>query len=120
MFQWGWGGSLLDVSEKVPIESYVPMMMFAIVFGLPMDYEVFLLSTSPVVKMLALGLGASILIYASVIRLVIVPATMFLLGRYNWWTPRWLDKILPHLDPEGSPVPPARFAVYQDAESKSP
>ncbi len=147
VFQWGWGGSLLGVSEKVPIESYVPMMMFAIVFGLSMDYEVFLLSrvreawlctgdnhasvahglaatgrviscaalimtsvffsfllsTSPVVKMLALGLGASILIDASVIRLVIVPATMFLLGRYNWWTPRWLDKILPHLDPEGSP-----------------
>jgi RND superfamily putative drug exporter len=132
VFQWGWGSSLLGLSEKVPVESYVPMMMFAIVFGLSMDYEVFLLSrvreawlrtgdnhasvahglaatarviscaalimasvffsfllsSSVVVKMLALGLGASILIDASVIRLLIVPATMFLLGRYNWWTPR--------------------------------
>ena len=139
VFQWGWGGSLLGVSEKVPIESYVPMMMFAIVFGLSMDYEVFLLSrvreawlarpdnhasvahglavtarviscaalimtsvflafllsTSVVVKMLALGLGVSVLIDASIIRLVIVPATMFLLGRYNWWAPRWLDRLLP-------------------------
>jgi RND superfamily putative drug exporter len=149
VFQWGWGSSLLGLSEKVPVESYVPMMMFAIVFGLSMDYEVFLLSrvreawlrtgdnhasvacglaatarviscaalimtsvffsfllsTSVVVKMLALGLGASILIDASVIRLLIVPATMFLLGHYNWWTPTWLDRILPHLDPEGSARP---------------
>jgi putative drug exporter of the RND superfamily len=151
VFQWGWGSSVLGVSEKVPIESYVPMMMFAIVFGLSMDYEVFLLSrireawtrthdnhasvasglaatarviscaalimtsvflafllsTNVVVKMLALGLGASVLIDASVIRLVIVPATMFLLGRYNWWIPSWLDRLLPHLEPEGPPSRPA-------------
>jgi putative drug exporter of the RND superfamily len=149
VFQWGWGSSLLGVSEKIPIESYVPMMMFAIVFGLSMDYEVFLLSriregwirtldnhasvasglaatarvitcaalimasvflsfllsTTVVVKMLALGLGVSVLIDATVIRLIVVPATMFLLGRYNWWIPRWLDRALPHLEPEG---PPAR------------
>jgi RND superfamily putative drug exporter len=55
--------------------------------------------------MLALGLGVSVLIDASVIRLVVVPATMFLLGRYNWWIPAWLDQALPHLEPEG---PPAR------------
>jgi RND superfamily putative drug exporter len=139
VFQWGWGGSLFGVSEPVPIESYVPMMMFAIVFGLSMDYEVFLLSRvreawlrrpdnhasvahglavtarviscaalimtsvflafllsgNVVVKMLALGLGVSVLVDASVIRLVIVPATMFLLGRYNWWVPGWLDRVLP-------------------------
>ena len=137
VFQWGWGSSLLGVSEKVPIESYVPMMIFAIVFGLSMDYEVFLLSrvreawlrtgdnrqsvasglastarviscaalimtsvfaafllsANVTVKMLALGLGLSVLIDASVIRLLVVPATMFILGRYNWWTPRWLDRI---------------------------
>ena len=148
VFQWGWGSSALGVSEKVPIESYVPMMMFAIVFGLSMDYEVFLLSriregwtatrdnhasvasglaatarvitcaalimasvflsfllsTTVVVKMLALGLGVSVLIDATVIRLIVVPATMFLLGRYNWWIPRWLDRALPHLEPEGPPV----------------
>ena len=139
VFQWGWGSSLFGVSEKVPIESYVPMMIFAIVFGLSMDYEVFLLSrvreawlrtgdnhqsvahglattarvitcaalimtsvfiafllsTNVIVKMLALGLGLSVLIDASVIRLVVVPATMFLLGRYNWWTPRWLRGPVP-------------------------
>jgi RND superfamily putative drug exporter len=149
VFQWGWGSSVLGVSEKIPVESYVPMMMFAIVFGLSMDYEVFLLSrvreawtatrdnhasvasglastarvitcaalimasvflsfllsANVVVKMLALGLGVSVLIDASVIRLVVVPATMFLLGRYNWWIPAWLDRALPHLEPEG---PPAR------------
>jgi putative drug exporter of the RND superfamily len=134
VFQWGWGSSLLGVSEKVPIESYAPMMIFAIVFGLSMDYEVFLLSrvreawlrtsdnrqsvasglartarvitcaaaimvcvfaafllsANVVVKMLALGLGLAVLIDASVIRLVVVPTAMFVLGRYNWWAPRWL------------------------------
>nr|WP_232794106.1 MULTISPECIES: MMPL family transporter [Pseudofrankia] len=147
VFQWGWGGSLLGVGEKVPVESYVPMMMFAIVFGLSMDYEVFLLSrvrerwlatgdntrsvadglaatarvitcaalimtsvflafllsSNVVIKMIALGLGVSVLIDASLIRLVVVPATMFLLGRANWWLPRWLDRILPRLEPGAEP-----------------
>jgi RND superfamily putative drug exporter len=147
VFEWGWGGSLLGVSEKVPIESYVPMIMFAIVFGLSMDYEVFLLtrvrevwirtgdnyasvagglaatarviscaaliitsvflafllSSNVVVKMIALGLGASIIIDASVIRLLVVPATMFLLGRANWWTPRWLSHLPNLLEPEDAP-----------------
>ncbi|WP_327116061.1 MMPL family transporter [Streptomyces sp. NBC_01341] len=146
VFQWGWGGPALGVSGKVPIESYVPMMMFAIVFGLSMDYEIFLLSRiheawlatrdpkasvahaleitarvitcaalimvsvfaafiisdNIVVKMLGLGLAASVLIDATVVRLLLVPAVMTLLGRAAWWTPRWLDRILPHLDPEGS------------------
>ncbi|MFJ9724846.1 MMPL family transporter [Streptomyces sp. NPDC101209] len=148
VFQWGWGGSLLGVDEPVPVESYVPMMMFAIVFGLSMDYEVFLLSrireswlhtkdnhasvaaglagtarvitcaalimtsvflafllsTNVVIKMLALGLGVSVILDATVVRLVLVPSTMYLLGRANWWLPRWLDRLLPHLDPEG-PAP---------------
>ncbi|KAB1144689.1 MMPL family transporter [Streptomyces luteolifulvus] len=148
VFQWGWGGSLLGVEEPVPVESYVPMMMFAIVFGLSMDYEVFLLSrireswlhtkdnhasvaaglagtarvitcaalimtsvflafllsTNVVIKMLALGLGVSVVIDATVVRLVLVPATMYLLGRANWWLPAWLDRTLPRLDPEG-PAP---------------
>ncbi len=63
----------------------------------------FLLSTNVVVKMLALGLGVSVLIDATVIRLIVVPAAMFLLGRYNWWIPAWLDRALPHLEPEGPP-----------------
>jgi RND superfamily putative drug exporter len=124
------------------------MMMFAIVFGLSMDYEVFLLSRiregwlrtrdnhdsiveglsatarvitcaalimasvffsfvanpSVVVKMIALGLGVSVVVDATVIRLLLVPASMYLLDRMNWWIPGWLDRWLPHLDPEG-PAP---------------
>ncbi|MEU1486382.1 MMPL family transporter [Streptomyces sp. NPDC005752] len=145
VFQWGWGGPALGVSGDVPIESYVPMMMFAIVFGLSMDYEIFLLSRiheawlatndpkasvahaleitarvitcaalimvsvfaafiisdNIVVKMLGLGLAVSVLVDATVVRLLLVPAVMTLLGRAAWWTPRWLDRILPHLDAEG-------------------
>ncbi|MET8135687.1 MULTISPECIES: MMPL family transporter [unclassified Streptomyces] len=145
VFQWGWGGPALGVSGKVPIESYVPMMMFAIIFGLSMDYEIFLLSRvhefwlrtgdakasvahaleitarvitcaalimvsvfaafivsdNIVVKMLGLGLSVSVLIDATVVRLLLVPAVMTLLGARAWWTPRWLDRILPHIDPEG-------------------
>ncbi|MEV0904173.1 MMPL family transporter [Streptomyces hokutonensis] len=145
VFQWGWGGPSLGVSGKVPIESYVPMMMFAIIFGLSMDYEIFLLSRvheawlrtgdaeasvahaleitarvitcaalimvsvfaafvlsdNIVVKMLGLGLAVSVLIDATVVRLLMVPAVMTLLGRHAWWTPRFLDRILPHIDAEG-------------------
>jgi RND superfamily putative drug exporter len=60
----------------------------------------FLLSNNVVIKMLALGLGASVIIDATLVRLVLVPATMNLLGNANWWTPRWLDRLLPNLDPE--------------------
>lgn len=132
VFQWGWGGPSLGVSGTVPIESYAPMMMFAIVFGLSMDYEVFLLariheawlrtheskgsvahgleitarviscaalimvsvfaafilSDNIVVKMLGLGLAVSVLIDATIVRLLLVPAVMTLLGRSAWWLPR--------------------------------
>ncbi|MGW2913264.1 MMPL family transporter [Streptomyces asoensis] len=145
VFQWGWGGPALGVNGDVPIESYVPMMMFAIIFGLSMDYEIFLLSRvheawlrtgdakdsvahaleitarvitcaalimvsvfaafiisdNIVVKMLGLGLAVSVLIDATVVRLLMVPAVMTLLGEKAWWTPRWLDRILPHIDAEG-------------------
>ncbi|QXE32978.1 MMPL family transporter [Streptomyces sp. GMY02] len=147
VFQWGWGGEWIGVHETVPIESYVPMMMFAIVFGLSMDYEVFLLSRvretwihtrdndasiaaglsstarvitsaalimtsvflafllsdSVVIKMISLGLAVSVIIDATVVRLVLVPASMYLFKDANWWIPGWLDRILPHFDPEGPP-----------------
>ncbi|KDN86981.1 MMPL family transporter [Kitasatospora cheerisanensis] len=150
VFQWGWGGPALGVSGKVPIESYVPMMMFAIVFGLSMDYEVFLLSRvherwqatgdsrgavahalettarvigcaalimvsvfaafvvsdNVVIKMMGLGLAVSVLIDATVVRLLMVPAAMTLLGGAAWWTPRWMDRILPHIDAEGDNTAP--------------
>ncbi|MGW4357401.1 MMPL family transporter [Streptomyces californicus] len=152
VFQWGWGGPALGVSGEVPIESYVPMMMFAIVFGLSMDYEIFLLSRiheawvrsgdprasvahaleitarvitcaalimvsvfaafvisdDIVVKMLGLGLAASVLIDATVVRLLLVPAVMTLLGRAAWWIPGPLDRVLPRLDAEGGARPPER------------
>ncbi|MFD5082491.1 MMPL family transporter [Kitasatospora sp. NPDC058201] len=145
VFQWGWGGPALGVSGTVPIESYVPMMMFAIVFGLSMDYEIFLLSRvheawlrtgdsragvahaleitarviscaalimvsvfaafivsdNIVIKMMGLGLAVSVLIDATIVRLLLVPAVMTLLGPAAWWTPRFLDRILPHIDTEG-------------------
>ena len=145
VFQWGWGSSLLGVNQDVPVEAYVPMIMFAIVFGLSMDYEVFLLSrvkevwdakrdqhlavagglastgrviscaalimiavflsfvtsNQVVIKQLSIGLAASILIDATIVRLLLVPAVMYLFGSASWWIPRWLDRVLPHIDVEG-------------------
>ncbi len=145
VFQWGWGHTWLGLPASVPIEAYVPMIMFAIVFGLSMDYEVFLLSriheawlrggdngqavaeglartgrvigaaalimvsvflsfvSSPlvVVKQLAIGLSAAVLLDATIVRLVLVPAAMFLLGERNWWLPRWLDRVLPRVRLDG-------------------
>src|SRR5436305_808216 len=157
VFTWGWLRQLVGLSEPVPLETVVPMLMFAIVFGLSMDYEVFLLSrvreewrlggdsrgsvvrgltatarvitaaaaimvsvflaftlsSDPVVKMIGLGLAVAVFLDATVIRLVLVPATMSTLGDPNWWLPRWLDRLLPHVDVEGAvPVTPP----YQDTE----
>jgi putative drug exporter of the RND superfamily len=151
IFQWGWGSGLVGIHEKLPVPAFVPMLMFAIVFGLSMDYEVFLLSRvheawvrtrdphrsvaigigstarvittaaaimvvvftsfvlsdDPTVKMLAVGMAAAVLIDASVIRMVLVPAIMTLLGRWAWWMPHWLDRITPRIDIEGSAAEPA-------------
>ncbi len=159
VFQWGWGASLIGVTERVPIESYVPVIMFAIVFGLSMDYEVFLLSrvkeiwdrthdntaavggglavtgrviscaaiimasvflaftlsSNVTVKMLAVGLAVSVVVDATIVRLILVPATMKLLGAANWWLPGWLDRRLPHLDPEGPSPDRPRPAVESPA-----
>lgn len=145
VFQWGWGADLIGVGRAGPIDPFAPMMLFAIVFGLSMDYEVFLLSrmkeefdrtgdnatavadglasTARVitaaalimvavfgsfvagddrtVKLFGLGLAAAVLIDATLVRMVLVPATMELLGARNWWIPRWLDKVLPRIHVEG-------------------
>ena len=141
VFQWGWGAELLGLEGPTPITSLIVVIMFPILFGLSMDYEVFLISrireeydrigdnaesvarglagtgrvitsaalimivvflsfvASPVpsLKMLGLGLATAILIDATVVRMVLVPATMALLGRANWWLPTWLDRILPRV-----------------------
>jgi RND superfamily putative drug exporter len=151
VFQWGWLSAITGV-EPAPIEPFVPMMLFAIVFGLSMDYEVFLLSRvreewvrtgdshtsvadglastarvitaaalimvflfgsfllepDRIIKLFGLGLAVAVLLDATVIRMLLVPATMELLGDKNWWMPRWLDRFLPKVNVEGAPEPVER------------
>jgi putative drug exporter of the RND superfamily len=147
IFQNGWGKSFLGIGKEGPIEAWVPMMLFAIVFGLSMDYEVFLLSRIKeeydqtrdnatavahglaktarlitaaaaimicvfgsfvlsdmrVLKLVGFGLAFAVFIDATVVRLVLVPATMELLGDRNWWFPKWLEW-LPRIQVEGQPI----------------
>jgi putative drug exporter of the RND superfamily len=142
-------GELIGLDREVPIAPFLPVMMFAILFGLSMDYEVFLISrireeylkdgntrravadglakTARVItaaaaimvvvflaflaapdaflKLFGIGLAAAIFLDATVIRLVLVPAVMQLLGKYNWWIPDWLERILPRLDVERRVAP---------------
>jgi len=137
--QWGWLGHVFGFPEQMPVTTWVPVFLFVILFGLSMDYEVFLLSkireeydrlgdnglavgrglasTARVisaaaaimvvvflsfdltpdvsVKQIGLGLAAAVLVDATVVRLVLVPAVMELLGKANWWLPGWLDRLLP-------------------------
>ena len=171
VFQWGWGTELLGLDHPLAVSSWVPILMFAILFGLSMDYEVFLLSriredwertgdaqgsvvrglsatgrvisaaaaimvavflgfateVDVVVKMLGVGMAAAILLDATVVRMVLVPATMSLLGRWNWWVPAWLDRVLPTVRAEVSdedlptalPVPaPALAATAYDTAAQ--
>ena len=145
LFQWGWAADVLGIAGA-PIEPFIPMILFAIVFGLSMDYEVFLLSRvreeharsndavesvadglaatarvisaaaaimvvvfgsflfedDRVLRMFGLGLAVAVLLDATLIRLVLVPATMALLGARNWWLPSWLDRLVPRLGAERS------------------
>jgi putative drug exporter of the RND superfamily len=145
VFQEGHGASLVGLSGAVPIVSFVPLMMFAILFGLSMDYEVFLMShmqehyrqsrdnheavvdglaatarviTSaalimvcvfasfilngdPTVKQFGVGLSVAIAVDATVVRCLLVPAVMTMMGDSNWWMPRRLDRALPHISIEG-------------------
>ena len=150
IFQWGWLAGVIGV-ETAPIDAWVPMMLFTILFGLSMDYEIFLLSSiredyvrsgdnslavanglaatarvitaaaaimvavflsfvfgldERAIKMFGLGLAVAIFVDATVVRLVLVPATMELLGRANWWLPAWLGPLIPHVptEPAGATV----------------
>jgi putative drug exporter of the RND superfamily len=167
VFQWGWGAGLLGIGRAGPIDAWVPMMLFAIVFGLSMDYEVFLLSrirehydrsrdkplspTAPSeagdwrrrhnsiavanglastarvitaaaaimvcvfgafvlgdersLQMFGLGLAAAIAIDATIVRLMIVPSAMEVVGGRNWWLPDWLDRVLPRIDFDRADAP---------------
>jgi putative drug exporter of the RND superfamily len=163
VFQWGWGKGLIGLESTVPIVSFIPMFMFAILFGLSMDYEVFLLSRvreeylltgdndasvirgiagtarvitsaalimisvflgfvfgdDPTIKMMGLGLATAILVDATIVRVVLVPATMKLMGDANWWLPKWLDRLLPTIDIEGEaglPLPEMESDFAAQAE----
>ena len=144
LFQWGWLSAVTGV-QPAPIEPWAPMMLFAIVFGLSMDYEVFLLSRvreewrrtgdsrnsvadglaatakvitaaaaimvfvfgsfileqERVVKLMGVGLATAILLDATIVRMLLVPATMELLGDRNWWLPRWRGRVVPDVEVEG-------------------
>jgi RND superfamily putative drug exporter len=145
-------GKLIGIDHEVPVAPFMPVMMFAILFGLSMDYEVFLISrireeylkdgntsraiadglakTARVItaaaaimvvvflaflaapdvflKLFGIGLASAIFLDATVVRMVLVPAVMQLMGKWNWWIPNWLERILPRLDVEHVAVEPAR------------
>ena len=146
IFQYGWLSGLVGLDGPVPIVSYVPLFMFAVLFGLSMDYEVFLVSQieerhasgedtrsavasglvrsarvitsaalimvfvfgsfvlngDPTIKQFGVGLAVAVILDATVVRCLLVPATMAIMGRANWWMPRWLEAILPGLSIEGT------------------
>ena len=163
VFEWGWGGEYIGLDQSGPTSSFLPVIIISILFGLSMDYEVFLasrireehvagvgprraiidgvkgvgrvivgaavimgvvffafvLGDDRIVKSFGLGLGVAILVDALLVRLILVPAIMHLLGRHAWYIPRWLDRVLPNLtieppatpaapEPDPAPATPAR------------
>ena len=150
VFQWGWAGSVIGIGEKGPIDPWIPVTMFVILFGLSMDYEVFLLSRireewlrtgenstavadglavtgriitaaaaimfcvfgsfiikDPlhILKVFGLGLAVAVLLDATLVRMMLVPSIMEILGPVNWWLPRWMDRSMPKLGIEVTPTP---------------
>ncbi|HMI81531.1 MAG TPA: MMPL family transporter [Solirubrobacterales bacterium] len=166
VFQWGWGASLIGVDSTGPIISFFPIFLFSIVFGLSMDYEVFLMSRiheewehrkdateavtrglaltgrvitaaaaimvtvflsfmigdDRIIKLFGLGLASAVFIDAVIIRSVLVPAVMQLLGKRAWYFPAWLDRVCPklHVEPaEGDPSPTGEHPAVEPAYSRS-
>ncbi|HEX6753699.1 MAG TPA: MMPL family transporter [Solirubrobacterales bacterium] len=159
VFQLGWGSSLIGLEHAIPIVSFVPLLMFAILFGLSMDYEVFLLTQmrehykqsgdereavieglantgrvitsaaaimvcvftsfvlngNPLVKEFGVGLAVAIAIDATLVRCLLVPAIMVLLGKRAWWLPSWLDRLVPHVSIEGEEFFTKRDAAFATA-----
>jgi RND superfamily putative drug exporter len=150
VFEWGWGESLIGITRTGPVEVFIPVIMFSILFGLSMDYEVFLVSRMQeewtlthdnsravtrgqaetgrvitaaalimilvflsfllggniIIEQFGIGLAGAIVIDAFVVRTVLVPSLMHLMGKANWWLPDWLDRILPRLHIEVPNAPP--------------
>jgi putative drug exporter of the RND superfamily len=146
VFQYGWLSGVIGLSGPVPIVSYVPLFMFAVLFGLSMDYEVFLVSQieehvhagednrtsvisglvtsarvitaaalimvfvfgsfvlngDPTIKQFGVGLAVAVILDATVVRCLLVPALMLLMGKVNWWMPNWLERAVPHVSIEGA------------------
>jgi putative drug exporter of the RND superfamily len=164
IFQYGWLSGLIGLSGPVPVVSYVPLFMFAVLFGLSMDYEVFLVSQieehvhagennetsvisglvtsarvitaaaaimvfvfgsfvlngDPTIKQFGVGLAVAVILDATVVRCLLVPALMLLMGKVNWWIPRWLDRIVPHMSIEGAEFFLARDELPATAETPGP
>ncbi|MFL5855306.1 MAG: MMPL family transporter [Solirubrobacteraceae bacterium] len=164
VFGHHWSATLLGLPSTVPIVSFVPLMMFAILFGLSMDYEVFLmshvreaykesghahravvdglagtgrvitsaalimvsvfcaflLSGDPNIKQFGLGMAAAVAVDATIVRCLLVPAIMALLGKSAWWMPRWLQRITPHFSIEGEEYFDARDAAAALAAKAGP
>ncbi|CAN5346296.1 MMPL family transporter [soil metagenome] len=160
LFQWGWFGSLTGVKEGQPILSLLPIIIVGILFGLAMDYQVFLvsriheahvrglspqeairfgfsrassivaaaavimaavffgfgLSGSTLIASLAIALASGVLFDAFIVRMLITPAALMLLGHHAWWVPRWLDRIMPHIDTEGRTLETAHIETPVDAQ----
>jgi putative drug exporter of the RND superfamily len=163
VFQWGWLGGLFGLDGTFLIASPFPLLFFAVLFGLSMDYEVFLVSRireaylatgdtaesvarglaatgrvitsgalimvvvflgfvtdpSPFVQMIGFGLAAAIAIDATIVRMILVPATMTLMGKANWWLPGWLDRLLPHISLESDAVVPQRSPAVVPVQGAS-
>ena len=150
VFEWGWLGGLIGIGKTGPIDPWIPVTMFTILFGLSMDYEVFLLSrireewlrtgdnslavanglavtgriitaaaaimfcvfgsfvvNDPlhILKVFGLGLAVAVAVDVTLVRMVLVPSLMELLGPRNWWMPAWLGRVVPTLGAEGAPPP---------------
>ena len=159
IFQFGWLSGVIGLPGKVPVVSYVPLFMFAILFGLSMDYEVFLVSQieehvhagddnktsvvrglvtsarvitaaalimvfvfgsfvlngDPTVKQFGVGLAVAVILDATVVRCLLVPALMILMGKINWYMPHWLDRLVPRISIEG-----AEFFERRDRHAPEP
>ena len=160
VFQLGWGVSLIGLDHAIPIVSFVPLLMFAILFGLSMDYEVFLLTqmkehfketgdaraavvqgvantgrvitsaaaimvcvftsfvlvSDPVVKEFGIGLAVAIAIDSTLVRCLLVPAVMVLMGRWAWWMPAWMEKVVPKFSIEGEEYFARRDAALKQSD----
>lgn len=164
IFQWGWFGALLGIQYHGPILSFLPVILVGILFGLAMDYQLFLTtgmreawahgaparlavaqgfragrtvviaaalimiavfsgfitSESVIIKSMGVGLALGVLFDAFVVRMLLVPAIMHLLGESAWWVPKWLDRIIPNVDVEGSALERRHPVHYSHPDADAP